>query len=357
MNSRPPSIRRFAPLLLWAVASCARSHSGGFQMPPVPVEVAEVRSETVRDEFKALGTVEARETVKVVNEVAGVVRALPFAEGHPVVRGQLLARLDDREIGAEARRAEALRDQAHTQYERVKQLFDSQAASQQEMDDASSALKVAEANYALAQARHDKTRLVSPLSGVVGRRLVSPGAYLGVGDAVTEVASVDVMKVSFAAPERYLGRLRSGATVVVTTTAFPSEVFLGRIDVVDPILDPATRTFQVVARVPNPKRWLRPGMSADVSATLAERAHSLTVPDEAVFAQGDQSFVYVVKPDSTVARQPISIGSRDSSRVEVMGGLAAGQRVVRAGYQKLFDGAHVVPVPAGLGAGASGGSR
>ena len=67
MNSRPPSIGRFAPLLLWDVASCARSHSGGFQMPPVPVEVAEVRSETVRDEFKALGTVEAREIVKVVN--------------------------------------------------------------------------------------------------------------------------------------------------------------------------------------------------------------------------------------------------------------------------------------------------
>jgi membrane fusion protein (multidrug efflux system) len=344
-----------AALLALSLSACSGKPKGGFgQMPPMPVEVADVRSETVRDHFRALGSIEARENVKVANEVNAVVRELPFEEGQSVKEGQLLARLDDREIGAEARRAEALRNQARTNFQRVKHLFDSRAASQQEMEDAASALQVADANYALAEARFDKTRVLSPLTGLVGRRMVSPGAYLGAGDVITEVAAVDTMKVSFAAPERYLGQLRRGATVEVMTTAFPGQVFQGTIHVVDPLLDPASRTFRLVALVSNPERRLRPGMSADVSAILAEREGSLTVPDEAVFAQGDQSFVYVVSAD-TVTLRPIAVGSRDSSRVEVTRGLEAGERVVRAGYQKLFPGAHVLPVGAGA-PGAMGGA-
>jgi membrane fusion protein (multidrug efflux system) len=72
------------------------------------------------------------------------------------------------------------------------------------------------------------------------------------------------------------------------------------------------------------------------------------VPDEAIFAEGGQNFVYVVKPDSTVARTAVALGLRDSSRVEIVSGLAAGQRVVSAGHQKIFDGAHVMPIPAGM---------
>ena len=362
-------IRRLAVVVFLAAwtaltVSCGRQ-AGGFQMPPMPVEVSDVVQEPVRDRFRALGSVEAREIVNVVSEVNGVVRELPFAEGQRVRKGALLARLDDVEIGAEAKRAAALRDQARTNHERIRQLFEQKAASPQELDDASASLKVAEANAQLAEARWSKTRILAPSDGVTGRRQVSPGAFLKVGDPVTEVADIGMVKVSFAAPERFLSQLRSGSTVEITTAAYPHDVFRGRVNIVDPILDPETRTVQLVAIAANPGGRLRPGMSADVSATLEERPHALTIPDEAVFAQGDQSFVYVVKADSTVARQAIVVGSRDSAKVEVAEGLHAGDRVVRAGYQKLFDGAKVMPIPAGgmmggpAGAppGAGGGSK
>jgi len=341
-----------ALLLLLSPAGCG-PRKGGFSMPPMPVEVATVQTETVRDRFRALGSIEASERVQVVSEVNAVVRELPFTEGQAVRQGALLARLDDVEIGAEALRAGALRDQAKVSHERVQQLFDQKAASPQELDDTSAALKVAEANARLAEARLSKTRITSPLDGMAGRRLVSPGAFLRVGDVITEVAAVDRVKVAFAAPERYSASLRSGTPVQITTAAYPGQVFIGRVSVVDPILDPSTRTVQLVANAANPGRRLRPGMSADVSVTLAERPGALTIPDEAVFAQGDQSLVYVVKADSTVTLRPIVIGSRDSARVEVARGLAAGDLVVQAGYQKLFDGAHVMPIPAG---GAPGGA-
>lgn len=327
-----------------ALASCGRGGHPGYAMPPVPVEVADVSGRTVTDRFRALGTIEAQEIVKVVNELNAVVREMPFTEGQSVERGALLARLDDDEIGAEALRAEALRDQARTNHARVRQLSEQKAASEQELDDASAALKVAEANYEVAKARLGKTRIRSPLTGMVGRRLVSPGAFLRTGEAITEVAAVDVVKINFSAPERYVGLLQRGSPVLVTTAAYPGVEFHGRISVVDPILDPESRTVQLVADIPNPGRRLRPGMSADVSATLSERAHALTVPDEAVFAQGDSNYVFVVRADSTVGRRAVVLGARDSSRAEVLHGLNDGDVVVKAGHQKLYEGAHVMPL-------------
>ena len=336
-----------------ALPGCGSKAAGGFQMPPTPVEVADVKTEPVSDRFRAVGTVDADETVKIVNEIAAVVRELPFAEGQAVAKGDLIARLDDSELGAEAARADALRDQARTNHERVRQLFEQKAASQQELDDASSALKVAEANAVVARTRYAKAHIRSPLTGVAGRRLVSPGAYLAVGTPITEVASIGMVKVGFSAPERYLPQLRRRAVIEVTTTAYPGEVFAGDISVVDPILDAVSHTVQMVARVHNRDGRLRPGMSADITAMLGERPQALTVPDEAIFSEGDQSFVYVVKPDSTVMRQAIVLGTRDSTRAEITQGLKAGDRVVRAGYQKLFEGAKVMPVPS-MAAGAPG---
>lgn len=355
-------IRRLVAVLpfLLGLVACGQGR-GGFQMPPTPVEVAEVQQQAVTDHFHAVGTIEANENVKVVTEINAVVRELPFAEGQSVAAGSIIARLEDSDLKAEAARAEALRDQAKTNHARVEQLFQQQAASQQELDDAGSALKVAEANQELARTRLAKSRIHSPLTGVVGRRLVSPGAYLNVGQQITEVASVDVMKISFSSPERYLPQLRRGAAVEITTQAYPGEVFTGSISVVDPLLDPVTRTVQLVARIPNRGRKLRPGMSADVTATLGARPDALTVPDEAIFAEGNQNFVYVVRPDSNIVfRQAVVIGSRDSSRAEITQGLKPGDKVVSAGYQKLYEGAHVMPVPAGgpgaESAAAAGGS-
>jgi membrane fusion protein (multidrug efflux system) len=271
--------------------------------------------------------------------------SLPFAEGRAVRSGELLAKLDDRETGAEVVRDEAQRDQARANLRRAEKLATEHLISDQQLEDARTALRVAEATAAASHARLDQMHVRAPWPGLVGRRRVSPGAYLHAGDPVTELARVDEMKVSFPAPERYLGHLTVGTPVAVVVPAFPGRTFAGRVSVVDPVIDPQTRSVQLVARLPNPGRVLRPGMSADVAVTLAERPQALVVPDEAVFAEGNQSYVYLVKPDSTVAKTPVTLGTRDAGSVEIVHGLGAGQNVVRAGQQKLYEGAHVMPVP------------
>lgn len=330
-----------------AAAGCSRGKAGGsFTPPPAQVEVAPARSEVVRDTFQAVGTVEADERVQITVEIDAIVVELPFEEGRLVRKGQLLARLDDREIAAEVKRAEALLNQAQLSWDRWKSLAEEKIASSQDRDNARAAFDVADANLNLARARLAKTRIVAPFSGVVGRRMVSPGAYLRAGDVITDLARIDEVKITFAIPEVYLGDVRRGARVRVATPAYPGKEFVGRVDVVDPILDPGTRSAQLVARIDNPKAELRPGMSADVRAVLAERARAVTIPAEAVFAEGESSFVYRVNGDSTVSRREVKLGARQEGRVEVTSGLAVGDRVVRAGHQKLFEGAKVAPVEA-----------
>ena len=350
MNAIPHPARTLAHaavLVALTVLGCAKGGPGGGfggGMPPMPAETAVVTKERVFDRFQAVGTVEASDAVTVVSEIDAAVVSLPFREGQPIARGGLIALLDDDQLRAERDRASAVRDQAEATYQRVKSVVEQRAGSAQDLDDAAAALKVAEANLALARTRLSKTRITAPFSGMVGSRRVSPGAYLRAGTPITDLAQIQTLKVTFSVPERYLGKLQRGSAVTVSTTAFPGYALTGKIDVLDPVLDPGTRSAQVIARVNNPGNRFRPGMSADVSAVLSERMNALTIPSEAVFAEGAQTFVYVVGVDSTVARTPVKLGTRLADVVEVVEGVKEGDRIVRAGHQKLFDKARVIPV-------------
>ncbi len=354
----PPSARRHTrPLLAVLLFASAVSTlpgcggkgagAGGFQMPPMPVEVAEVSAQSMSDEFRALGSLEALQEAEVVAEVAGRVLSLPFPEGRGVDSGAVLARLEDRELGAQRDRAAAALTLARSEARRVEDLFARDVVSPRERDEARAALEAAEAEAKLQQTRYEKATVRAPFAGVTGRRLVSAGATLRANDAIVRLARLDRLRATFPVPERYTASLRPGAEATVSVTAWPGVDFPARVTVVEPSIDPASRTFAAVAEVRNLGGRLRPGMSADVAVRFAERAGALTVPDEAVLAEGDQAFVYRVGPDSVVARVPVTLGAREAARVEVASGLAAGDRVVRAGHQKIFPGAKVLPVVGG----------
>lgn len=338
-------------VLVLGLSACSGQEQQGFTRPPTPVEIAEVKQTDVVDRFETVGTLEAAEAITVVAEIDATVTSLPFSEGRKIDKGGLIAQLDDAQIQAEVESARASRDQAKVTYERTQQIIDANAASGQELDDAAARLKIAQARLEQVEVMLSKTRIIAPFAGVLGTRRVSPGAYLRKGDAVTTLTQIDYLKVEFSVPERVLPYLTHSSRVTVSSPAFPEHPLEGKIDVIDPVVNPTTRSLQVLARVKNTGRRLRPGMSADVSVVLKSRPKALTVPDEAVFAQGNQEFVYVVNDDGTATSRPVTIGSRQAGTVEIVNGLAAGDKVVRAGHQKLFDGAPVVPAGAARGGG------
>ena len=259
-------------ILLAAMSGCGGKGGGGkFAFPPMPVEVSAVTVQRVSDKFEGIGTIEALEAITVVSEIDGAVKALPFREGGFIHRGELIAQLDDAQLAAELSRAEALRSQSKATYDRVKSVVDQGAGAPQDLDDASAALKVADANLELAKARIAKTRIVAPFDGIIGARKVSVGTFLRGGQAVTELANIDEIRVTFSAPERFVSRLANGAEVAVSTTAFSGFELKGKIIVIEPMIDLTTRSARVVARLQNVGRKFRPGMSANVSAVLGDR--------------------------------------------------------------------------------------
>ncbi len=344
MNRTTVGLGPAVALLLLGGCGGNSAGGGGFTPPPTPVETTVVIPRTVTDRFEAVGTVEAGESILVVAEIDGVVESVPYEEGGFVRKGDLIAQLDDDQLAAEKARAEALRDQRQASFDRIKTVVDLGAGAPQDLDDAAAALKVSEADVQLAETRLRKTRITAPFPGLVGARRVSPGTFLRPGGAITELAQVDEVRLNFSVPERYLSMLKRGSEVTVSTTAYPGHELTGTIDVVEPMLDAGTRSARVVARVKNPGRRFRPGMSANVAAVLSQRQDALTVPSEAVFVDGAQPYVFLVAEDSVVTRTAVILGTRLPDIVEVISGLETGDRVVRAGHQKLYDGAKVAPV-------------
>jgi membrane fusion protein (multidrug efflux system) len=327
--------------------SCSKDSGnagGGFSLPPMPVESAVVNEQTVLDRFEAVGTIEADKAITVVAEIDASIISLPYKEGDPIIRGGLIAKLDNSQLKAEADRAAALRDVSKASYDRIKSIVDQGAAAPQDLDDAAAALKVADANLAYAKARLAKTLILAPFDGIIGSRRVSPGAFVRAGQAITDLTQIEEIRVLLSVPERFLAKLKLNSEVTVSTTAYSGYELKGKINVIEPALDPNTRSARIIAQVKNPGGRFRAGMSANVSAVLAERQNALTIPNEAVFAEGDNFFVYVIKDDSTVTRTLLTLGLRLPGKVEVLSGLEPGMRVVRAGHQKLFEGAKIMPI-------------
>lgn len=333
-------------MILIVIVGCSNKQAGGgFTPPPMPVETAPVQTSAIEDRFDAVGSIEAHDAVTIVSEIDAIVKELPFTEGTTIEKGKSIAQLDDAQLRAQLARASAIKDQRLAAFNRVKALFENGAVAQQEYDDVSASYKVAEAELAMINANLAKTNIVAPFTGEIGAKQVSPGAFLRAGMAIADLAQISELKITFAAPERYFPLLRKGNEVTISTTSYPGYYLTGKIEVIEPIINPSTRAVRMIAHFLNPELKFRPGMSANVSAVLARRELALTIPDEAIFAEGNQSLVFVLNPDSTVARKQITIGSRQKQTVEVVQGLEPGMTVVKTGHQKIYEGAKVIPIP------------
>jgi membrane fusion protein (multidrug efflux system) len=312
------------------------------------VEAARVTVDTVVEDLRAVGTLQPNEAVAVAPEIAGRVARIAFKEGQAVAAGALLVELDASVLRAEQAKARSDLSLARANHERVSALAKRGLATQRSLDEARAALQVAEADYELAQARLDKATIKAPLSGVVGLRTVSVGAYVTPGQRIVELSDVDPVKVEFRAPELALPELHRGQPIRITVDALPGKTFEGEIDAIDPVVDVAGRAVRLRARIPNPRRELSPGLFARVQIVVERRENALLVPESAVFAEGTKRFVYKVVGGRAV-RTGVELGLRRPGLVEVRKGLSRGDVVVTAGQQQITDGARVDVVndPAG----------
>jgi membrane fusion protein (multidrug efflux system) len=371
-----PSVRNRVPgaALLSAaglVALACSKPPAPFAPPPAEVAVVEVAPRRLDQVYEFSGSVEASRSVQVRSQVAGVVKARPFNEGQAVTAGAVLYQIDQTAFEADWRAARARLTEAEARAANARQtltrftaLLSDSAVSRQDYDNASAQAKQADA--AVEEARGvadrakknlDDTMVRAELSGRVGKALLEVGARVrGSDDILTYIDVLDPIYVVFRpSAQQQLSWRRDPRTarMLVPGGGLTFQAILpdgrpapsaGRLDFVDPVVDPATGTQQFRAEFPNRERLLLPGQFVRIRLLGLVRDSAIVVPQRAVLLQMGRQTVYVVGAGDTVhVRDVVATGwAGDQWLIEQ--GLAPGDRVIVDGLQKVGPGAKVKPV-------------
>lgn len=373
--------------------------------PAVPVTATEAVQRDVPVQIRAIGNVQALNTVGVQSMINGEVVKVHFAEGHEVAAGALLFTIDPRQLQSALLQAQATlaqhqaavlsaaanlaRDTAQLENARVdeqryRQLVEGGFVAREQYDQIRTKALTLEATIdadraavetarALARAGEaavenvrvqlSYTEIRAPIGGRTGNLLLNQGNVVkanDVGNPMVVINRVHPIYVAFSVPEAQLEaitryRAAGDLPVEAQVSRQPGGVVRGRLTFMNNTVDPSTGTIQLKATFENSENALWPGQFVNVALTLTKQAGAVVVPSQAVQSGQKGQYVFVVKPDQTVEARPVVPGAAADGRdVVITSGLAAGERVVTDGQLRLAPGTRVEVKPAAPGKGSGG---
>ena len=370
--------------------SSSGPHADGtssLQAPPPSVSVAivEPRDATIWDEFS--GRLEAVERVDVRSRVAGTVQQVHFREGALVSEGDLLITIDPDPYAAEVERfeaqvaaAEARVEFTRSEVERGRRLLGTAAASERDVDQRTNVYREAEANLRAAKAALESARLNleytqvrAPVSGRVGRLEITVGNLIAAGPSapvLTTIVSVDPIYASFNADETIVARSLSALgpearaaaevgqiPVAISNISTDGAWLPGRLQLIDNQVDATSGTVRVRAVFDNPDGRLIPGQFARIRMAQPKSAPVLAISERAIGTDQSKRFVLVVGDDNKAAYREVQLGAMAGNLRIVTSGLAAGDRIVVNGLQRVRPGLVVSPEQASMDVAASADAR
>ena len=356
---RKPSSLIFIALLLCAycllfLIGCKKKEAKAPEERAVNAGVQAAEVKPLKPFVETIGTLFPNEEVIVSAEVDGILKNVNVDEGTVVSKGMVLATVDDTDYSLEVKRAEAALRQAQATLENTKlefgrkqALYKEQLVTQQQFDDVSTRLSLAESDVeraraalSLAKQKLIKTRIYSPLSGSVKEKRVSAGDYAKNGTNLFGIIQNNPIKLNFTVTEKDVGKLKKGQDVTFKVDAFRDREFKGKVNIIYPSLEEKTRTLQVEALVPNPDGMLKPGLFAHVTLYTGAERNTILVPIISLLYEGEKVKVFVVEGGRAKERF-IKTGQKYGEMMEIVEGLKAGETVVTAGQQNLSEGVKV----------------
>jgi membrane fusion protein (multidrug efflux system) len=285
------------------------------------------------------GNVISNEEVELRSEVPGRITAINFDEGSHVNKGSLLLKIDDRELQAQLKKLQVDEKQAKDDLYRKEKLLELKAVSQEEFDKAFNTHGIALAEIELIRTQISKTEIYAPFSGQIGLRQVSQGGFVSSSTLVARLQQTDPVKIDFAIPEKYRGKVQKGTRIKFRVEGIDS-LFTGHIYAIEPKIDPTTRNVSLRALCPNPLGILIPGSFAKVDIVLDNIQNALVIPSEAIIPQMTGEKVFVCT-NGKARSQIIQTGIRTEREVEVTEGLNPGDTLITTGLLQLREGAAV----------------
>ena len=335
---------------------------------PVPVLTATAKTADVPVYFDGVGTTRALNTVTVRPQVDGRLLRINFNEGQEVERGFVLAEIDPVIYQAQLDQAVAKKAQDEAQLanarldlERYTRLAQSNAATKQQADTQTALVAQFEAVVNADQAAIDNaravldyTRVIAPISGRTGIRLVDVGNLMRAADSsgIVVITQVRPISVIFTLPQQQLGAVNKafaeGALSVLALDADDRTVLdRGALQVVDNQVDQTTGTVRYKAEFPNAALQLWPGQFVNVKLLVDTLRGAIVIPTGAVQRGPNGPFAYVVTEKATVAVRPITVAQQDDTQAVIASGLSSGERVVTSGFAQLTDGSRVAVASSG----------
>jgi membrane fusion protein, multidrug efflux system len=362
------------------------------QAQPLAVKTSLIVERTIERYVEVVGSLKADQEVVVSSEVKGTVEELPVDLGSVVRRGQLLARLSQREsklrvdqaqaalqqararVGlrngsasleaeqnSEVRQAKASLDEARLRFDRAKTLIKNGDIAQERFDEAEINYRGAEARYQAAQdSFHNQTALVeqraaelqlarkqledtvivAPIDGTVSARHVTRGEYIKAETRIVTLVKSNPLRLQAVVPEVAVASVRVKLPVTLIVDAYPGRTFKGEISRVSPSLDEKARTLTVEATIENSDGTLKPGLFATVQLRVAKQSPAVMVPSRALLAFAGLTKLFVIQ-DGKVVERVVKTGLKDGDFVEILEGAKVGERVAVESLGRLSNG---VPV-------------
>lgn len=290
----------------------------------------------------ALGTAKAVRSVTLFSQVTGVVADVPFTPGTAVQAGDVLVHLQDDEQTVAVEKAKIALDQARRTLERQQALAKSKTISSATLLDAETAARLAEVELKSAEIDLSRRTITAPFSGMTGLTDMSAGDFVTTSTALTTLDDLSTMRVEFEVPERFADRVKEGEAITAAAQGMPGSKFSGHITGIDSRIDDTTRTLRLQAELANEDYALKAGMAIIVSLDFPSE-QELAVPSLSVQWDRRGSFVWKIV-EGAARRAEIAILRRQAGLVVVKGDVAAGDKVVVEGVQRLRDGAKVAEV-------------
>jgi len=324
-----------------------------------PVKVFPVRREKITEKMTYTSTLKAWAEINITPEVGGKIARIHVQEGDRVAKGQLLAELETESIRLQLKQAEAGVAVAEASYadalrnkERMDRLIKENAVSEMQrekiqlaFDAAAAQLEQARAGLNLARYALDVSLMRAPFAGVIASKnsevgnVINPmmGGFGGGAGGVLTLVDFSRIKIAVAVSPEDIGRIRKGQDASLRVSSFPGREFRGKVTVVNLTADPQSKKFGVEAVFDNPDSSLRPGMFGDLVFEVESHAGALVIPQAAVL---ENSYVFVETGGKAV-KKGVALGIQNTTMVEVLSGLAEGDRVVVEGNYGLEEGAAV----------------
>ena len=351
-----------------AVTGCSDSKHGATVAPATVsgMTVTAVKVSDLPETLDVVGTVRARTSAMVSARISGTVSVLHVREGDRVRKGQLLGQLESKENMAQASGAVAVIDEARrgleeaqarqkladSTFARFKKLYDEQALTRQEFDTRQTERELAHQAVARAEARlrqtqeasraagamADYTKLIAPISGIIVSKQADLGSSVFPGQPLMTIDDEGSYQLELAIPESQVRAVHAGTAVQIQIDATGTS-FAARVAEVVPTSDPASRTY--TAKVTLTQKGVRSGMFGRGSIALGSSVKGVRIPRSAVFERGALTAVWSVGTDEIIRMRLVKTGRIVGDSIEILSGLADGDRIVTAGMEKAVDGARL----------------